>query len=166
MANIRTIANQHLERLDLEDNPQDIFDHIVWTIGDNHVNDIRYRLSVQNKIDLINRFVYQEPHPEIYEMEDDTLAAIHPVVNAIFNTPIFKTTKDEPFILYLSTQQKDKKFERLVYDNVHTAFDVLGAINTYYNDRTNGHPEDALGYYIYFGDLVPHEDGYIAQFAP
>lgn len=161
MNNIRTLADLELQQFDFQDEPEKFFDNISWSIGDKDTKEVRYGLAALIKDDLLGNIPYRDPYEHIYggDPEDDTVAANHPVVNAILNTPILNKN---PFVLYLEPEY-DADLERVEFDNIRTAFDVLGAINTYYTDTAKNHHQKIgtiLAGHIYFEGLIPYEDGY------
>ena len=103
--------------------------YIQWNVNQRPVTEIRYNFGPEEVGYLLQHFTYQEPHPDQYEY--GTLAANHPVVNRLFNTPL---NLQQPVILYFD---QDGVLDRQVYDNINTIFDLLGAIYTYYGGRVN-----------------------------
>ena len=159
------IAFQEIQRLAKRpDFIRAITANITWTVGDNDVSSIRYTFENPQRVQEILRVIpYEEPEPETFGDEtDNTLAGIHPGVNKLFSTTLFE--QERPIILYLQPDIEVGDYDRLEYNNIRSLFDVLGAINTYYNEKTQGEPELILGDHIYFEGLTSHEDGYTVHF--
>lgn len=152
---------QEFVEAELERNHQKLIDIVNnvggnWQVNEKSVNQIRYRFANRRQVqEIIQAIPHNKLHPDFY---DDLLNATHPVVNRIMNTPL----NEEPFILYLHTPNETQR-NRLVYDNVRTPFDVLGAIHTFYVDRAGGDPRqiyDLIGTDNIFDMITEFNDGY------
>lgn len=148
------MANLRLEKL---------LDNISWIVGDSDVATVRYSFDkLLEKQNLLRATPYEDPDEEVYGDDTDTsVSAIHPVINTMLSEPIQGLR--QPFVLYLISNE-DEDEERLEYDTVRSGFDVLGAINTYYNEKTQGDPSLILGDHVYFEGITPTKDGYTVHF--
>ena len=159
---IQQLVTEELQRID--NNVFNLLGNISWQMNDYDLSDIRYSFeNYQRAQDILKQIPYTEPSFYGYE-GDPTLALTHPVVNTLMNIPLVT----EPVVLYLKPAY-NKPYQRVVFDDIKTAFDILGAINTYYQDLTRHANENDRPYYIqqiltpdhiYFVGLEPYQDGY------
>lgn len=165
------ILSTALQELRLYANrPDTMLKNVIWVVGDKNFGDIRYNFGTAERAQRILReFPYEEPTPGTYGTPTDTsIAGTHPVVNIILTAQIFKNKNDpaaaSPMVLYFEPEYNyGEDLQKVEYDDIKGAYDVLGAINTYYMDRANGKPEDIadiLMGHIFFEGLRPYEDGF------
>lgn len=136
---------------------------VTWIVGDNNIANIRYHFKSPEYVrTILDTYPYQETNPDEEPGPDKfSLAATHPIVNNLLNTPVINKT---PYVLYLEPEYNEgKDLQRFEFDNVRTSFDVLGAVNTYYMDKAKnnrGQVDKILHGHIYFGGLRIYNDGY------
>lgn len=153
---------QDLVRRELEyhNNLAKISPEIVFIVTEPAIKDIRYEFDNSYYArDILQLFPYIEPKQN-KDQNDPSLAATHPVVNALYNTDL---QLPQPVVLYFINRLTIRT-ERREYDNIHTIFDILGAIETYYLDLVNGDMNKL--YQLFDNDdllekLIPYQDGYL-----
>ena len=114
-----------------QDQPEGILVKISYFLKDSDPSKIRYWFfepdSVRRAEEMIDLYPLNDNYKDRYGYIN--LPASHPYVNAIMNTPFFNF---DPLILYV-----DYFGKHIVYDNIQTIFDLLGALHTYYEENPN-----------------------------
>lgn len=128
-----------------------ILNNLDWNVLHRSVDQIYYRFGSREFAEQILRTfppeVEYDPNVMVGEVRADNI-----VVNRLLNTHL---NIPQPLILNLGYNGQD---ETLIYDGLQTPFDVMGAINTYYLDRTGGDPEK-LGKWKFFEQISKRPDG-------
>ena len=129
---------------------------VQYRIGHSKADQIGYAISDPDQREEILRWF------PIKDWDSDDLSppATHPVINRLLSYPL---NNQDPFVLYLYTGKDPRGqsiYQRFEYNNIKSIFDVLGAIESTYNQLTDFDPFEILGDHLFFEGLVPYEDGY------
>ena len=113
-----------------------------------------YKMDELDFRTLATQIQWQIGNSKVDTIKYNQTNAIQPEINQQLNTPL-----NFPTVLRLYFPPTNRSVE---FNNIHTLFDLLGAINTYYIDQY-GNPNRArkvLERKVNFGGLMPYENGY------
>lgn len=130
----------------------DILDNVMWIIIYKEVEEIFYHVSDPDLVRDIKRAIAPAGIPELERQL--YVSAINPVINRVLNT---RLDLGKPLVLYLG----DNK-QRCEYTDQMTAFEVLGAIRTYYLGTVNDNEDQFIIKYNndVFTGMSEYKNGY------
>lgn len=150
---------QH-ELTNKDNNISRLSDHILFDLKKPQLKNIHYVFDYPKDVNNI-LVVFPPVTPEQIGAIQVSLPAAHPVVNHLFNTPL---NFPQPLVLYFDNpfiyhnQPFFHEYGSATYNNIHTIFDLLGAIKTYYYDLVHDNLDRLIRHdYI---NIRPYRNGY------